>query len=132
VISWFQRSLSNWVNLCAAYALGEKKEAKAALEKGLALCKPHDGRAGGLGTFHHVILQSKHHFMTASMVHVTNLTPGSDNPSRAHGQKYQWMTASMVHVTASMVHVTNLTPWSDNPSRAYGPAHQSMTASMVR
>lgn len=30
----------------AYLAKGEKKEAKAALEKGLALCKPHDGRAG--------------------------------------------------------------------------------------
>jgi hypothetical protein len=45
-------------------------------------------RAGGrVGTFHHVIFQSKHHsiqLMTASMVHVTNPTPGSDNPSRTY------------------------------------------------
>jgi hypothetical protein len=33
---------------------------------------------GRVGTFHHVILQPKHQLMTASMVHVTNLTPGSD------------------------------------------------------
>jgi hypothetical protein len=33
------------------------------------------------------------------MVHVTNLTPGSGNPSRAYGQ-----------MTAGVVHVTNLTP----------------------
>jgi 4-hydroxybenzoate polyprenyltransferase len=38
--------------------------------------------AGRVGTFHHVILQSKHRLMTASIVHVTNLTPGSDNPTR--------------------------------------------------
>jgi hypothetical protein len=41
---------------------------------------------GRVGTFHvrHVILQSKHQFMTNNMVHVTNMTPpgsGSDNPS---------------------------------------------------
>jgi hypothetical protein len=29
--------------------------------------------------FHHVILQSNHELMTAGMVHVTNLTPGSAN-----------------------------------------------------
>jgi hypothetical protein len=33
-----------------------------------------------VGTFH-VILQSKHHLMTPSIVHVTNLIPGSDNPT---------------------------------------------------
>jgi hypothetical protein len=33
-----------------------------------------------VGTFH-VILQSKHKLMTASTVRVTNLTPGSDNPT---------------------------------------------------
>jgi hypothetical protein len=57
--------------------------------------------------------------MTASMVHVTNrLTPVGDNPSRAHGQKHQWMTPGMVHVTAGMVHVTNpVTPGSEcNPT----------------
>jgi hypothetical protein len=38
---------------------------------------------GRVGTFH-VILQSKHQLMTSSsIVHVTNLTPGSDNPT--HG-----------------------------------------------
>jgi hypothetical protein len=59
---------------------------------------------GRVGTFHHVILQSKHQLMTASMVYVTNLTPpGSDNASRAHGKKHQLMTAGMVRVT-------NLTP----------------------
>jgi hypothetical protein len=47
--------------------------------------------------------------MTASTVHVTNLTPpGSYNPSRAYGRRHQVMTAGMVHVT-------NLTPGSDNP-----------------
>jgi uncharacterized membrane protein YfcA len=36
---------------------------------------------GRVGSFHHVILQSKHKLMTASMVHhVTNLTTGSGNP----------------------------------------------------
>jgi hypothetical protein len=54
------------------------------------------------------------------MVRVTNLTPGSDNPSRAYGQKHQLMTASMVHVTAGMVHVTNLTPGSDSPHHGVG------------
>jgi hypothetical protein len=39
---------------------------------------------GRVGTFHHVSLQSKHQLMTASMVHVTNLTPGSDNPDHRH------------------------------------------------
>ena len=35
--------------------------------------------SGRVGTFHHVILQSKHQFMTAGMVlYVTNLTPGSE------------------------------------------------------
>jgi hypothetical protein len=33
---------------------------------------------GRVGTFH-VILRSNHHLMTAGVVHVTNLTPGSDN-----------------------------------------------------
>jgi hypothetical protein len=44
---------------------------------------PCDGRAtaGRVGTFYHIILQSKHQLMTASMVRVTNLTPGSDNPN---------------------------------------------------
>jgi hypothetical protein len=36
---------------------------------------------GGLALFHHIILHSKHQLMTAGIVHVTNLTPGSDNPS---------------------------------------------------
>jgi hypothetical protein len=53
------------------------------------------GRSGGAGkvgaALHNVIygiLQSKHiRLMTASVVHVSNLTtPGSDNPSRAYGQ----------------------------------------------
>jgi hypothetical protein len=39
--------------------------------------------AGRVGTFHHVILQSKHQLTTASIYHVTNLTPGSDNPTGA-------------------------------------------------
>jgi hypothetical protein len=41
------------------------------------------GRVGpfSVGTFHHLILQSKHKFMTAPVWgHVTNLTPGSGNP----------------------------------------------------
>jgi hypothetical protein len=33
------------------------------------------GGGGRVGTFHHVILQSKHQLMTASMFHVTDLTP---------------------------------------------------------
>jgi hypothetical protein len=56
---------------------------------------------GADSTVHHVVLyaQSTVQFMTASMVHVTNrVTPGSDNPSRAYGRKHQLMTA-MVHVT---------------------------------
>jgi hypothetical protein len=36
--------------------------------------------AGRVGTFHNVILQSKHHLMTAGMVHVTNLTPREWQP----------------------------------------------------
>jgi hypothetical protein len=31
-----------------------------------------------VGTRHHVMLQSNHQLMTPGMVHVTNLTPGSD------------------------------------------------------
>jgi hypothetical protein len=34
---------------------------------------------GRVGTFHPVIVQSNHQLMTASMFHVTNLTPGSAN-----------------------------------------------------
>jgi hypothetical protein len=50
--------------------------------------------------------------MTASMLHVTNLTPGSDNPSRAYGNKHRL-------VTVSTVSVTNLTPpGSDDPTVA--------------
>jgi hypothetical protein len=48
--------------------------------------------------------------MTASMGHVTNLTPGSDNDSGAYGQKHQSMTAGTVRET-------NLTPGSEcNPT----------------
>jgi hypothetical protein len=51
----------------------------------------------------HVIIvrQNTVQLMTASMFHVTNLTPGSEcNPSRAYGQTtHQLMIASMVHVT---------------------------------
>jgi hypothetical protein len=56
-----------------------------------------DENLGRVGTFHHVtrILQSKHQLMTAGMVHVTNMTPGSDNPRRAYGKKHQLMTASI-------------------------------------
>ena len=52
--------------------------------------------------------------MTASVVHVTNLTPGSDNASRAYGQEHD-----LNHLmAASTVHATNLTPGSErNPSR---------------
>jgi serine/threonine kinase 16 len=35
-------------------------------------------RAVRVGTFHNVILQSKHQLMTVRMFHVTNLTPGSE------------------------------------------------------
>jgi hypothetical protein len=49
----------------------------------LAPFQPYKLHYAGLlvrvGTFHHVILQSKHTFdNTPSIVHVTNLTPGSD------------------------------------------------------
>jgi hypothetical protein len=47
----------------------------------------------------------------SSMVHVTNLTPGSEcNPSRAYGKKHQLLTASMVDVDTQ-----------------YGPCNQSDT-----
>jgi hypothetical protein len=61
-------------------------------------------RSGGNGWVHQL--------MTASMVHVTNLTPGSEcNPSMAYGQTHRSMTAGMVQVT-------NLTPGSEcNPTR---------------
>jgi hypothetical protein len=65
---------------------------------------PWDPKAR-VGTFH-VILQSKHQSTAVSMVRVTNLTPVSDNPSKACGKKHQLMTASMVHVI-------NLTPGSE-------------------
>jgi hypothetical protein len=56
--------------------------------------------------------------MTADMVPVTNLTPpGSDNPSRAYGQKHRLTRAGMVQMTASVVRVTNrMTPGSANPT----------------
>jgi hypothetical protein len=44
--------------------------------------KEHSLNAGRVGTFHHVKLQ----LMTASMVHVTNMTPGSDNPKHGNGE----------------------------------------------
>ena len=54
----------------------------------------------GLSLFTHVILQSKHHLVTASMFHVSNrVTPGSDDASRAHGRRHRLMTAGIVHVT---------------------------------
>jgi hypothetical protein len=37
---------------------------------------------GSVGTVHHDILQSEHQLVTACSVHVINLTPGSDNPTR--------------------------------------------------
>jgi hypothetical protein len=46
----------------------------------------HHQPGGRGGTAHHFILQSKHHLMTAGMVHVTNLTPGSDNPTRGRSR----------------------------------------------
>jgi hypothetical protein len=49
-----------------------------------AECEECDPVTGRTGTFHHVILQSKHQLMTASIAHETNMTPGSEcNPS--HG-----------------------------------------------
>ena len=42
------------------------------------------GRAAHVAKLHGEV----HQLMTASMVHVTNLTPGGDNPSRAYGQKH--------------------------------------------
>ena len=47
------------------------KERKAQLEEN---AKNGDTEVG-LGTSHHVILQSQHRLMAASMVRVTNLTP---------------------------------------------------------
>jgi hypothetical protein len=41
-----------------------------------------DRGGGRVGTFHNVILQSKHQPITVSMVHVTNPTPGIANPRR--------------------------------------------------
>jgi hypothetical protein len=63
----------------------------------------------GLGyttTFHHVILQPKHGSIDDSQYgprpHVTNLTPGSDNPPHVILQSQntvQLMTAGILHVT---------------------------------
>jgi CRP-like cAMP-binding protein len=36
--------------------------------------------------------------MTASVVHVTNRAPGSDNPSMTYSKNHQVMTAGVVHV----------------------------------
>jgi hypothetical protein len=49
-----------------------------------------------------VILQPRHQLMAAKCGPCTNLTPGSDMPSRAYGP-----------MAASPVHVTNLTPGSE-------------------
>jgi hypothetical protein len=53
--------------------------------------------------------------VTASMVHVTNLTPGGDNPSRVYGSKHGSVDDSR------MVRVTNLTPPGSecNPTRGF-------------
>jgi hypothetical protein len=45
---------------------------------------------GRVGTVH-IVLQSKHvQWMTASMVHIINLTPGSDNPTRWGRRVARW------------------------------------------
>jgi hypothetical protein len=71
--------------------------------------------AGLAALFTTLFVQSKHiQVMTASMVHVTNLTsPGSEYiPSRAYGKKQHQV------MTASIFHVTNLTPGSEcNPTQ---------------
>ena len=62
---------------------------------------------GRVGTFHHVSLQSKHQLMTASMVHVTNLTPGSDNPSRGrHTQRRRVLRHAVPPVAVLFTHTS--------------------------
>ena len=47
-----------------------------------------------------VILPSTHQLMSASMGHVTNLTPpGVGNPLRTFGRRHRLLTVGMVHVT---------------------------------
>ena len=79
------------------YAVGQRVRAfvlsaDAARRRMIVTLRTPAGRAGALftlfrpelglwvGTFH-IILQSKHALMTASMLHVINPTPGSDNPT---------------------------------------------------
>jgi hypothetical protein len=54
----------------------------------------------------------KHHSITASnsasMVHVTSVTPRSDNPSKAYGQTHRLMQSKHQLLTTGMVRVTNL------------------------
>jgi hypothetical protein len=62
-------------------------------------------RAGRVGTFH-IILQRKHiQLMTASVAHVTNLTPTFHVILES---KHQLMTASRVHVTNLIPGVTTV------------------------
>jgi hypothetical protein len=95
-----------------------KTVAAVASSAATALQVAMPGLMVGLGTFH-MILQSGHHLMTPSMVHVTKLTPGSDKPSSAWGV---WLKTPIDDtqygpITAAMVNVTNLTtPGSDNPT----------------
>jgi hypothetical protein len=71
-----------------------------------------------------VLLQSTHQLITASIGHVTNLTPPAvSNPRRAFGRRHRLLTAGIVHVsrrhqllTAGMVNVTN--PYDTSTPRA--------------
>ena len=63
------------------------------------------------------------------VVHVTNLTPGSecDNPRRVYGGRRQWMTPGMVHVT-NLPHpgVTVIVGWG-----VYGKKHIQLIGTPV-
>jgi hypothetical protein len=121
-----QRSVTHGKGLVAArdFAEGERVLVEAPLIGMQQEGNRADALAGLVALcWHFAVKTPADDLMTPSVVHVTSLAPpGSDNPSRAYGQKHQLMTAGMAHVTnltpgsecnPVCVHVTNLTPGSE-------------------